>query len=166
MSNINWYALYTMPRAEKKVYSRLSDAGIIAFLPLLKTKRKWSDRIKEIEVPLISSFVFVQVEESMLTEIVGLQGICGILKYLKKPAIIRDFEIENLKILLANPDSISIVNDYTIEKGETVEVIKGPLKGLIARCEESNSKYRIIVSIEGLGANIQVNIPISFVVKR
>ena len=84
MANINWYALYTMPRAEKKVYSRLEEAGYTVYLPLTTSFRVWSDRKKKITVPLISSYVFIYLEEDQLKNIFIIQGVCGILKYLNK----------------------------------------------------------------------------------
>ena len=53
----NWYAIYTMPRAEKKVYERLVDIGVTSYLPLVTTIRIWSDRKKKVTSPLISSYV-------------------------------------------------------------------------------------------------------------
>ena len=47
-----WYALYTQPRQEKKVVSRLEQLGIEVYCPLLIQVRQWSDRKKKVEVPL------------------------------------------------------------------------------------------------------------------
>ena len=58
-----WYALYTKPRWEKKVYRLLSERGMEAYCPLNKVKKKWSDRIKLVEEPLFKSYVFVHTEE-------------------------------------------------------------------------------------------------------
>ena len=56
----DWYAIYTMPRSEKKVYNRIIESGIEAYLPLLTTVRIWSDRKKKVSLPLIPSFVFIK----------------------------------------------------------------------------------------------------------
>ena len=55
-----WYAIYTNPRAEKLVNSRLVEENINTFLPLQKTFRKWSDRRKLVEKPLLPSYLFVK----------------------------------------------------------------------------------------------------------
>ena len=161
----DWYAIYTMPRSEKKVYNRIIESGIEAYLPLLTTVRIWSDRKKKVSLPLIPSFVFIKMEEKKLNDIYKIQGVTGVLKYLKKPAIIKDVEIENLKILLSDSENMSIIEHETFEKGETVRVIKGAFKGLIAQCFEIKGKHRIIVSIEGINNRFEVNIPMSFVEK-
>ena len=162
----NWYAIYTMPKAEKKVFERMDKLGINVYLPLISTMRKWSDRKKKVTVPLISSFVFVKEEEKNLIKLYDVQGVCGILKYLKKPAIIKENEIENLKILLNESEDCLVFNEIAFMEGEEVVVTKGPFKGLEAICILLKGKHRIIVGISAIGNWIEVNIPISFVQKK
>jgi transcriptional antiterminator RfaH len=161
----NWYAIYTMPRAEKKVYERLVDIGVTSYLPLVTTIRIWSDRKKKVTSPLISSFVFVKIEESKLISLYQIQGVTGVLKYLKKPAVIKDTEIENLKILLSDSDNFSILDNPVFEKGETVRVLKGPFQGLIAQFYQNKGKHRVIVTIDSITTGFEVNVPSSFLEK-
>ena len=58
-----WYVLYTNPKAEKKVAEQLNKIGIETYCPLVTKIQQWSDRKKKIEVPLFSSYVFVNIEE-------------------------------------------------------------------------------------------------------
>ena len=125
----------------------------------------WSDRKKKVTSPLISCIIFVKIEEIKLNEIYKIQGITGVLKYLKKPAKIKEFEIENLKILLNDAENISTVENVSFEKGDTVRVIKGPFLGLIAQCFEIKGKHRIIVNITSTNNVFEVNVPMSFVEK-
>lgn len=161
----NWYAIYTMPRAEKKVNERLIEFGITTYLPLITTVRIWSDRKKKVTSPLISSFVFVKIEEQKLGTLYPIQGVTGVLKYLKKPAIIKEQEIENLKILLSDSDNFSILDSPIFEKGETVLVNKGPFQGLIAQFYEIKGKHRVIVTIDSITNGFEVNVPLSFLEK-
>ncbi len=165
-SPINWYAIYTKARAEKKVYERLSLNGFNAYLPLVTSLRKWSDRKKKIVSPLISSYVFVNIHKDSLYDALKIKGTSGLLRYLGKPAIIRDYEIENLQILMNDIEQVSLLKNEKFEKGEAVEVIKGPFTGLIAQSVCIQGKYRIIVEIEAMGSKLAVNIPLAFVKKR
>ncbi|MCB1178171.1 MAG: UpxY family transcription antiterminator, partial [Leptospiraceae bacterium] len=61
-SNKKWYALYTKPRAEKKLKLTLSQKNITNFLPILNLKKKWSDRYKIVETPIFSSYIFVKID--------------------------------------------------------------------------------------------------------
>src|ERR1700685_4024110 len=56
-----WYAIRTRSRREKMVSDQLEKLGIENFLPLVKRSRKWSDRVKEVEMPLFAGYNFVRV---------------------------------------------------------------------------------------------------------
>lgn len=161
-----WYAVYTLPRAEKKVLERITEVGVEAYLPLITTVKIWSDRKKIQTSPLISSYVFVKTKEVKLNELLKIQGVMGILKYLKKPAKIKSVEIENLKILLNDTDNISLLDENEVfEKGDKVLVTKGPFKGLIGNFCNFKGKHRIGVLIETVNHFFEVNVPVSFLEK-
>ncbi len=161
-----WYAVFTKPKSEKKVLGRLEEEGIETFLPLVKTVRQWSDRKKMVEIPLISSYVFVHHAEADLNHLLPIQGIVSILKHLGKPAQIKDVEIENLRILCNSDEkNISQTDAIDLKKGDVVEVTKGSFMGLIAVCLKTNKGHRVVVKIESLGNYFNVNIPMSFLRK-
>jgi transcriptional antiterminator RfaH len=162
----NWYAIYTKPRAEKKVFERLALSGFNVYLPLVTSIRVWSDRKKKIVTPLISSYVFVNTNYDELFNALAIQGTSGILRYLGKPAIIRDHEIENLKILMNDSEQFTLLENNSFEKGEEVEVIKGPFTGLVGQSVSIQGKHRIIVEIEAMGSKLAVNVPLGFVRKK
>jgi len=160
-----WYAIFTKPRAEKKVHQRMLDHEIEAFLPLVKTVRQWSDRKKTIQVPLISSYIFVYMPEKELYRTLPIQGTVNVLKHLGKAAKIKEVEIENLRILSGNSENHEVSNCVSVSHGDAVEVINGPFMGLIATCLKEGTNHRVIVKIDSLGSCFNVNIPLSFLRK-
>ncbi|MCF6296972.1 MAG: UpxY family transcription antiterminator [Flavobacteriaceae bacterium] len=161
----NWYAIFTKPRAEKKVHQRMLESDIEAFLPLVKTVRQWSDRKKTIQVPLISSYVFVHMLEKNLYTTLPIHGTVNVLKHLGKPAKVKGIEIENLKILSDSNENFELDYSIKILKGEIVEVTKGPFMGLIATCEKTSGNHRVVVKIDSLGSCIVINVPLSYLRK-
>ncbi len=161
----NWYVVKTNPRAEKKVFERILSIGIEAYLPLVQTIRQWSDRKKKIEIPLINSTLFVHCFENELTKLYDVQGFHSFLYYLKKPAIVRDYEINNLRILLKQQTDYEASEFENITKGDKVEVIRGPFQGLIATSIEIDRTHKLIVEIEGIEQKFIVHVPRSFVKK-
>lgn len=162
---LNWYAIYTKPRSEKKVEERLLRINCITFLPLMPSIRIWSDRKKKILVPLISSFVFVKSTEKEVYEILKVEGALRVIKHMGKPAKIQDFEINNLKILLNDPECILEYDNFDISAGEKIKVDKGPFNGLIGKCIKFQGKHRVVIEISTLGKIIEVNISKSFLSK-
>ena len=160
-----WIVVKTNPRAEKKVDERLIQAGFLTYLPVLTTIKVWSDRKKKVTLPLIPSTLFVKTTPEMMTDVYAIHGVNSILKFLGKPAIVHDFEINNLKILLnlKTDNDLEPIDRY--KKGELVQVIKGPFEGLIANVMQTASNFRLVVAVESLGSGFVVNVPKSYVTK-
>ncbi len=75
----NWYAVQTRSRHEKKVADEIQDKGISSFLPLITQIHRWSDRRKEVDVPLFPGYVFVRTSPSPDARISVLRtpGVAG-----------------------------------------------------------------------------------------
>ncbi len=82
-----------------------------------------------------------------------------------KPAVIRNSEIENLKILMNDTEKLCELDSLPFEKGEEVEVINGLFKGLKGYSVNVQGKHRIVVEVEAIGSRLAVNIPLDFVQK-
>ena len=83
---MEWFALYTKPRNEKKVAENLAALGIEVYCPLVTTIKQWSDRKKKVESPLIPSYVFVKIEEANRKEVFQVSGVVQYVFWLGKPA--------------------------------------------------------------------------------
>lgn len=164
-SVLNWYVVKTNSRAEKKVFERLELLGLQPYLPIVTTIKQWSDRKKKIEVPLISSTLFLHCKESDLKILYHVTGFHTLLYYLGKPAKVRDYEIQNLRILLQENLEFDKEEFVNIQEGDKVEVIRGPLQGLIATSLEVSRTHKLIVEIESLEQRFVVHVPKSYVRK-
>lgn len=160
-----WYVIKTMSRAEKKTAERLDSLGFKNYLPLQTTIKQWSDRKKKIEVPLIPGVLFINCHESQLIGIYDIQGVHSILRLSGKFAVVREEEIHNLQLLLKDRVDIAEEDFETILEGELVEVIQGPLQGIIATSIEHQRNYRIIIQFESIGRQFVVHVPRSQVRK-
>jgi transcriptional antiterminator RfaH len=165
LENQKWYVIKTNSRAEKKVEERLQKLGFEVFLPLQTSLKQWSDRKKKVSTPLISSTLFIHTSELDLRLIYNTPGFHSVLHYQGKPAIVRDFEINNLKIILQPELEDQFEETTSIETGDLVEVIKGPFQGLIATSIEVNRNHKLIVEIESLGQKFVLHVSKSFVKK-
>jgi transcription antitermination factor NusG len=162
--NKYWFVIQTKALTEKKVYANLLKKEMTLFLPLVTTVRQWSDRKKTVQVPLIPNVVFIYCLEEELKMLFYEPFVFGVLKFLKRPAVVKDHEIHNLKILINGSSQEEIVFVREILKpGDLVEVIKGPFMGLHGESIEFNGKHRIRVRIDALSTECLVSIPISFI---
>ena len=133
---LNWYAVYTKPRWEKKVAELLNGRQIENYCPLNKVRRQWSDRKKVVLEPLFKSYVFVRVAEGDYLKVKEVNGILNFVNWLGKPAVIREDEISLIKQFLNDHESVQLqkcevkVNDtvrirrglFSLHEGNVVEV--------------------------------------------
>jgi len=164
-SESNWYVIKTNSRAEKKVFERLESQGLEVYLPVVTTIRQWSDRKKKIEVPLISSTLFIHCKEEELKVLYNVIGFHSLLHFLGKPAKVRSYEIQNLKILLKENQEFEKEDYFNVETGDKVEVIRGPFQGLIATSLEVSRTQKLIVEIESIEQRFVVHVPKTYVRK-
>lgn len=155
----NWYVLYTTPRAEKQVEQRLIDAGIETFLPIHISHRKWSDRIKLVEVPLFSSYIFVRTTDSVLRTLLRINGVVRIVFYCGAPAIVRAAELNAIRSFLEKAKEKELI----YEIGEELLIACGPMKDISGKVKKIN-KTHLILHLEQLGCT--VSIALNQVVKK
>jgi transcription antitermination factor NusG len=151
--NKRWYVLYTAPRAEKKAEQRLKQNDLQTFLPLHLSPRRWSDRIKMVEVPFLPSYLFVRTTEHDLRSLVSIQGVSRIVFYNGKPAVIRDKEIKAIELFLEQARTREI--SYSLE--EEVLIACGPLKDISGKIKRVKKKF-LVLYLEQLGVTVSVGI--------
>jgi len=159
-----WYALYTRPRAEKLVYQRLVEEGIETFLPLQKTYRRWSDRKKLVEKPLLSSYIFVKTKSKNFPKVYKTHGVVKFITFEGKPASIPQRQIDNLRLLI-NSDAEIEISSEKFAMGDNVEVINGSLVGLTGELIKIGNRNRVVVRIDRLDQNLILKIPKTFLRK-
>ena len=124
---MTWYVLYTKPRQERKVADSLNASGIEAYCPLVTVVKQWSDRKKKVQIPLINSYVFVNIEEHQREEVFKVSGIVRYLFWLGKPAVVRAIEIEALKQSLEG--IVASFEVSAIQKDTIYKIPEGPFQG-------------------------------------
>lgn len=154
----NWFVIQTKPRNEKKVYEQIIRKEIEVFLPLVQTIRYWSDRKKKLYVPLFPGYVFVNTdEEERVKAISNTNGAIKYLMYQKRPAIISDGEIKNIRLSLQAPEKIKI-EEKRITEGDLVEITGGIFRGLTGYIKEIRGNYKLIVNIMELNSTFSVQL--------
>ena len=149
-----WYVIYTAPRAEKKVYQRFLEEEIECYFPTYITLRQWSDRKKRVELPLFSSYIFVRIYESEMAKVLNVAGVVRFVYYLKRPAVVREIEIERIKFFLKKTEGYRIA----VAKGDQVQIASGIMQGVDGVVMRV-SKNKVIIRIEQLGISVVATVP-------
>lgn len=160
--DIHWYAVYTAPRAEKKVAERFIEKGIQYYLPLQKVKRKWSDRIKEVEVPVMHGYIFVRISELQFKDVLTVYGAIQFVREFGKPVSIPEKQLDRLRFMV---DFAEGPIDFRLENltpGIPISIIRGPMQGLIGELVEIKGKHHVIIRLDKFGCAF-TTVQLSFV---
>ena len=158
--NKKWIAVYTKPRHEKTVEKELLKKEFEAYLPLLKQRRKWSDRKKWVEVPLFRSYIFVKTEIKNALFVLQTLGVVKVVKFGGEVAVIQNDSIQAIKLMIEGGYSPE-ATDYFV-KGDPVEVKDGPLKGLVGEVIRVDNHDRLLVRVDAIQHSVSVQINRAF----
>lgn len=133
VSNANgyaWFAVQTWPRYEKKVASELAKKAADVFLPLVKDRHKWSDRVRTVEVPLFSSYLFVNIPQDVDARVSVLRtnGVSNFVGVRGIGTPVPESQIESVRTLLDR--GISFSHHPFLNVGQRVRVLSGSLRGV------------------------------------
>ena len=151
---MSWNVIYTKSRSEKKVEERLKDIGIEAYCPVRTEVKFWSDRKKSILVPVLPSMVLVKIEKNKRNQVFDIPGVVRYMFWLKKHAVVRDSEVDSLKLLLKSNNIIEQnVASYNVGDEIKISSLEDQL-GIIKKI----SKNQIWVVLKQLGYVIKLKI--------
>jgi transcriptional antiterminator RfaH len=165
MSPHNWYALYTRSRYEKRVEKLLREQGVTVYLPLMSVYRRWSDRMKKVEVPLFNSYLFVKTlpsDQNHYYNILHTPGVVRFISFEGQPVPVPDHQIEALQRLSAEGYDLSPV-EKPLLPGTPVEIKQGPLKGIRGEVVQTGKNQVLIIRLDALDKNVQVSLPAGLV---
>ena len=151
-----WIAVYTKPRHEKTVLNQFKEKGIESYLPLIRQKHRWSDRMKWVETPIFKSYIFACVELKDNLSVLQTRGVHNIVKFQNKIAVIPEIQITNLRKMIEGGFD-PYPSDY-FEIGDEVEVVGGPLRGMHGIVSRSDTPDKLIIKIDAIQHAVAVQI--------
>ena len=151
-----WYAIHTRSRHEKVVRDQFDAKGITQLLPLHRKRSVWKDRIKTIEVPLFSGYIFghfaLQDKLQVLTTVgvVKLVGINGV------PVPVPENQIDAVRTMVEQ--RLPYDPHPYLSEGMRVRVKSGPLAGAEGVLTEKRRHYRLVISVDLIQKSVAVDI--------
>lgn len=158
-TELQWYAVYTAPRAEKKVSDRFTESGIEHYLPLQTVIRQWSDREKKVIVPVINGYIFVRITRLDFDKVLNTFGAIQFVREKYKPVPIPDDQLARLKFMVDGSNKPVEFTTEDLKPGQPVKVIRGEMQGLIGELIEVHGKHKILIRIDKFGcAKVEVSL--------
>lgn len=153
---LHWYALTVKHQHEKQVAEGLRQRGLEALLPLYRARRRWSDRIKELELPLFAGYVFCRFPFAHRLPVLNTPGVGGIVVLGRRPTPVADQEIADIRTVIAS--KLPLEPWPHLRAGDVVRIDEGPLRGLEGTLLRVNDAYRVVVGVELLQRSIAVHL--------
>ena len=153
-----WYVLYVKSKRETIIQDCINelDFDITAYSPTHLVVKQWKDRKKKVIAPLLPKIVLVKTEEKLRDQVFLIPGTVRYLFEQKKPAIVREVEIEQLRAITDNNRVIGCVVTSLI-KGSEIDLTPygfKDLKGIVDKV--SNSVCW--VTLKTLGCSLKLTI--------
>lgn len=158
-----WYIYYTYPKVERILRDYFNKANFEVFLPLHKVKRQWSDRVKVLEVPLFTNYIFIKSDKHDIYNIIKHPKIIKYVAFGGCPAYLKEDELCLIKKITNNCHNIEI--DPTIRTGDMVKIKSGSLKGLTGILLEKKGSKRFGIRIYELNQTLSIEINIDLLEK-
>lgn len=153
---MNWHVIYTKSRSEKLVAEKLAQLGIEVYCPVLKLKKRWSDRYKLVEEPLFRSYCFVRISAADREKVFGVPAVVRYVFHCSKPAIIRDKEMEQLKSWLMDYEHESI-EVRGLKANDQIVLKSGALMDKEALVLENKGNYATLY-LKDMGVQVKVDL--------
>ena len=100
--SLAWYALRVRSNFEWAVNAVLTGKEYEAFLPTYRTRRRWSDRTKEVEAPLFRGYTFCRFDATRRLPILTTPGVVSIIGSSAGPIEVDEREIASVRAMVAS----------------------------------------------------------------
>ena len=152
-----WYGLRTKSKFEKVAAVSLAHKGYEHYLPCYRYRRRWSDRITEVETPLFPGYVFCRFDVLKRLPILTTPGVVSVVGVGKQPMAIPDSEIAAVETIVKS--GLHAEPWPYLRQGQRVRIEKGSLGGLEGIfAMGKKDEWRIVVSVSMLQRSVSVEI--------
>jgi transcription elongation factor/antiterminator RfaH len=151
-----WYAVFTMPRHEKRIALHLEQRRIQSFLPLYKAKHRWKNRCTmTVELPLFPNYLFVRIDPQERLRVLKVPSVLSIVSCGREPVPVPDHYITGLRDGLL---TYGIEPHPGLEVGDRVRITTGPMTGMEGVLERRKNSYRVVLKLEMIGRSVAVEV--------
>ncbi|MDB4923292.1 UpxY family transcription antiterminator [Mucilaginibacter sp.] len=150
----NWYVIYTFPNLEKKILKELIKKSIKAYLPMQRVIRQWSDRKKELHIPLFPNYVFINTTEKERGNLYNISGILKFIVFGGKPAVVSNDEIQNIMRF----ENTAFEVEPNLVQGDDVMIINGPFTGLQGKLFSKRGKNRFGIQLKSINQSLSLEV--------
>jgi transcription antitermination factor NusG len=154
----NWFAVFTVPRHEKRVEAHFSLREIASFLPICQKLRQWKDGSKGVlQLPLFSSYIFVRIGNGERGPVLRVPGVISIVGCGPRPLPVPDSYIHWLQAGLREG---KIEPHPYLTAGTRVRIRFGAMAGMEGVLIRKKNNFRVVLTLEMIMKSVTVEVEI------
>ena len=155
-SRPQWFALTVKPNHEKSAAKALESKAVEVFLPLYRARRRWSDRIKELDLPLFAGYVLCRYAAPERARVLATPGVTSVVGFGNKPAAVPEAQIESVRTMVSS--GVALSPWPFLRVGERVRIEAGPLSGVEGILTQVKDAWRVVVTVELLQRSVAAEV--------
>jgi len=156
-----WYAILVKTCREKTATLLLQNTGYECFLPVSRCTRRWSDRMKEFEVPLFPGYLFCRMDPNNRLPVLMTPGVIQIVGAGKTSVPVAEEEIEAIRRV--GKSGLSTMPWPYLQVGQVARIEDGPLRGMSGIVIKIKSGLKLVLSVNLLQRSVAVEIDRSWI---
>ena len=156
-SEARWFAVYARYKREKVVAQRLQEKGIECYLPLQRLTRYYTRKVKQVELPLISGYLFTRITRKEYVPVLETQDVVQFVRFSRNLISIPEPEIDIIRRVVGEDIEIE-VEASSFRPGDAVEIIGGQLTGLKGILMERRSDKNFVIELDSLGYSLLMQV--------
>ncbi|MBO4281829.1 MAG: UpxY family transcription antiterminator [Bacteroidales bacterium] len=158
----HWYIGYVRSCQEKRVAEALQAAGETCYLPMRKEKRKWSDRVKTVDVLLLKGLIFIQTYESRrATLLSAIFGLCAFMfdKATHQPAVVPEAQMQAFMFMVDKSQAPVQLTTEHFSPGDRVRVVSGNMEGMEGELVRIGKRNRLLLRLNAeINATVDIDV--------
>jgi transcription antitermination factor NusG len=158
-----WYALSVKHQHEQAACAALAFAGFAALAPRYRARRNWSDRVKELDLPLFAGYIFCRFDfdRDSRKHVLNIPGVSRVVSFGGKPAPLASDEIAAIQQVMA---AGVVARPWPhLMTGDAVRIERGPLRGIEGRLLREAGQWQLVIGVELLQRSVAVTLDPSMI---
>jgi transcriptional antiterminator NusG len=156
-----WYAVRVRSNFEQVVSGALRGKGYESYVPVYRKRSCCADRIKNIDLPLFSGYVFSRIDLVHRLPVLVTPGVVNVVAFGNVFVPIPESEIEAVQAVVRS--GLPSVPWPFLREGQRVRIDHGSMTGVEGLLVQIKNDFRIVVSIELLQRSVSVEIDRSWI---
>ena len=151
-----WYAVHVRSRSEFTVSEHLTVSGYDTYVPSYKEIRRWSDRVKQIQIPFFPGYVFCRININARLPVMQAPGVLSIVGFGNRFAPVDEADIAAVRAVADSPMFARPCPYLAV--GQRVSLTGGPLAGIDGLLMAVKNERRLVVSVHLLQRSVAVQV--------